>query len=169
ERLPLAIVVSLERGGELLGPQRDGESRLAGHLLDDLADPALAGIVDDRHLEGVAAARHAGLREQLLRLRHVAAGALACLVREGADGRDRRAAGSVETVPHHLVQRLAVDGELEGLAYAWIVGQGRAEIARRVLLARLVAQVDVDALVAESRHVRQLEPALALDGGGVAR
>src|SRR5437588_8537607 len=147
KRLQLAVVVVLERGGELLGPQRDGESRLTGHLLDDLADPTLARIVDDRHLEGVAT-RQTGLREQLLRLRHVAPGALARLVREGADGRDRGAAGRVEAVPHHLVERLTVDGELEGLAHARIVGQGRAEIARRALLARLVAQVDVDALVA---------------------
>src|SRR5881296_1916108 len=45
----------------------------------------------------------------------------------------------------------------------------RAEIARRVLLARLVSQVDRDALVAEPRHVGQLEASFALDGGGIAR
>src|SRR5262249_40411370 len=35
-RLVLAVVVVLQRGGELLGPERDVEARLARHALDDL-------------------------------------------------------------------------------------------------------------------------------------
>src|SRR5438093_1980463 len=168
ERLQLAVVVVLQRGRELLGAQRDVEAGLARHLLDHLAHAALARIVDDRQLEGVAA-REAGVGEQLLRAGDVASGALARLVEEHADRRDGRASRRVKAVPHHLVQRLAVDGELQRLAHARVVGERRAEIARRVLLARLVSQVDRDALVAEPRHVGQLEASFALDGGGIAR
>src|SRR5437773_6786099 len=161
ERLVLAVIVVLQRGGEFRGPQRDAEARLPRHLLDDFADAALAGVVDDHHLERIAVGQ-SGLGQELLGAGHVPAGALAVLVEEDADGRDRRAARCEEPVPRHLVQGLPVDAELEGLAYPRIVGERRAEVAGRVLLARLVAKVDGDALVAEACHVRQLEFALAL-------
>src|SRR5216117_775669 len=62
ERLVLAVLVVLQRGGELLGRQRDVEPGFACHALDDLADAPLLGIVDDHHLEGVTS-RKPGLGE----------------------------------------------------------------------------------------------------------
>src|SRR5436190_8629210 len=53
ERLVLAVLVVLQRGGELLGRQRDVEPGFACHALDDLADAPLLGVVDDHHLAGV--------------------------------------------------------------------------------------------------------------------
>src|SRR3989454_2567114 len=65
EGLVLAVLVVLERGGELLGSQRDVEPGLARHALNDLADAPLLRVVDDHHLEAVAAGG-AGLGEELL-------------------------------------------------------------------------------------------------------
>src|SRR5436190_1643249 len=62
ERLVLAVLVVLQRGGELLGRQRDVEPGFARHALDDLADAPPWGIVDDHHLEGVTS-RKPGLGE----------------------------------------------------------------------------------------------------------
>ena len=168
ERLQLAVVVVGQRRGELLGAQRDVEAGLTRHLLDDLGHAAFAGIVDHRHLEAVATGVP-GVGQELLGARHVAPGALPALVEEDADRRDRRAARRVETVPRDLVQRLPIDAELERFANARVVGQRRPEVGGRVLLARLVAQVDRDALIAEPGHVRQLELSLALDAGRVGR
>src|SRR2546422_6575719 len=84
------------------------------------------------------AAGEAGVSQELLGLREIAGRALAALVVEGADRRDRRAARRVLTVPRDLVQRLAVDREIEGLAHARIVGQRGAEVAGRLGLAGLV-------------------------------
>src|SRR5437867_4549552 len=138
ERLQLAVVVVLQGRGELLRPQRDVQAGLARHLLDDLAGTPLARIVDDRQLEAVAAGQ-ARVGQELLGAGHIAGRALAALVEEDADRRDRRAPRREEAVPGDLVQRFSIDAELERLANARVVGERRAEIARRVELAGLVS------------------------------
>src|SRR6266446_6451474 len=140
----------------------------SGHLLDHFTDPPLWRIVDDRHLEAVAAGE-ARVGQELLGSCHIADGTLPALVVKGAHGRDRRAPRRVLAFPRYLVQRLAVDAVVERLPDPRVVGQRGAEVAGRVLLSGLVAHVDGDALVAEPGHVRHLEAPLALDGGGVGR
>src|SRR2546426_3601804 len=49
----------------LFRSERDAEARVLGHALQDLSDPTLLGIVDDRHLEAVAAGE-AGIGQELL-------------------------------------------------------------------------------------------------------
>src|SRR5256712_1598317 len=168
EGLVLAVLVVLERGGELLGSQRDVEPGLARHALNDLADAPLLRVVDDHHLEAVAAGGP-GLGQELLGSGHVAAGALTALVEERAVRRDRGAAGRVQAVPRHLIEGLAVDRELERLPNAWVVCEWRAEVPRRLRLADLVVEVDGDAVVAEARHVRDLEPPFLLEARRVGR
>src|SRR5689334_781887 len=151
ERLVLAVVVVLEGRGELRGPQADVEASLAGHALDDLAHAALLWIVDDDHLELVAV-RQPGVGQELLGAGDVARGALARLVEEHAVGRDRPAPHGVLAVVGHLVERLAIDRQLQRLAHPRVVGQRRAQIAGRVLLAGLVVDVDRDRVEAETGH-----------------
>src|SRR5437667_2076458 len=55
EGLVLARVIVVERRGELGGLEADVEARFFQHALEDFADPPLLGIVDDHHLEAVAA------------------------------------------------------------------------------------------------------------------
>ena len=74
----------------------------------------------------------------------------------------------VKRPSHATWFRPAIDAELEGLAHARVVSQRRAEIAGRVRLAGLVAEVDGDALIAERSRSR-LEAPLALDSGRVGR
>src|SRR5215471_3647661 len=162
EGLQLPRVVLGERRGELGRPQRDVEPGLLRHPLDHLGDAAVLGVVDDRHLEALAAAE-AGVGQELLRARHVAHGTLPALVEERAHRRDRRAARRVLPVPRHLVQRLAVDGEVEGLAHARVVRERRAEVSRRLRLARLVVEVDGDPRVADARDARHLETPFLLE------
>src|SRR5712691_149342 len=136
EGLVLAVLVVLERGGELLGSQRGVEP---------------------------------GLGQELLGSGQVAAGALAALVEERAVRRERGAAGRVQAVPRHLIEGLAVDRELERLPNARVVREWRAEVPRRLRLAALVVEVDGDAVVAEARHVRDLEPPFLLEARRVGR
>src|SRR5439155_5790571 len=168
EGLEFAVLVVRQRGGELLGRQRDGESGFARHALDDLADASLLRIVDDHQLEREAS-REPGVGEQLLGTGHVARRAFPALVEERADRRDRGTPRRVQAVPRHLVERLAVDRELERLANARVVGERRPEVPGRLRLATLVAEVDGDAVVPEARHVRDLEPTLLLEARRVRR
>ncbi len=161
-------VLLLEERGELDRAQRDVEPRLPGHPLHHLAQSPLLGVVHDHQLEGVAAGE-AGVREQLLGPRHVAGGALPALVVEGADRAERRAAGRVLSLPHHLVEGVPVDRQVQRLPHAGVVGERGAEVARRVLLAGLVPEVDGDAGVGEPGHARDLEPALLPEAHRVAR
>ena len=109
--LPSSLSVSGR--GELLRRAADVEAGLA-RPCRWMTSPTrrCARVVDDRHLEAVAAGQP-GVGQELLGPRHVAARALAALVEEDADRRDRRAARRVLAVPRHLVQGLAVDAELE--------------------------------------------------------
>src|SRR2546427_2949640 len=153
EGLVLAVLVVLERGGELLGSQRGGEPGLAGHALDDLTDAPLLRVVDDHHLEAVATGEP-GLGQELLGSGQVAAGALAALVEERAVRRDRGAAGRVQAVPRHLIEGLAVDRELERLPNARVVREWRAEVPRRLRLAALVVAVGWGGAVVAGRPRR---------------
>ena len=71
--LPASSVV--QRGGELLRPERDVEAGLLRHLLDHFAHPPLLRVVDDHQLEAVAAGEP-GVGQELLGARHVARRAL---------------------------------------------------------------------------------------------
>src|SRR5712691_6661646 len=168
ERLELAGVIVLEGRGELRGPQRDAEASLLGHALQHLSHPTLLGIVDDRHLEAVAAGE-AGIGQQLLGPRHVAARALPALVIERAHRRDGSAADRVLALPGHLVQGLTIDREVERLADARVVGERRSEVSRRARLAVLVPDIEREARVADARDARHFEPAFLLQAGGLGR
>src|SRR5215470_15647272 len=169
EGLVLARVIVVERRGKLGRLEADVEASLLCHALDDLAGSPVLGIVDDDHLEAVAA-RLAGVGEELLRLGDVAHGALAALVGEGAHGRDGCASDRVLAIPHDLVQRLAVDAEFERLPDPRVIGQRRAQVSGRLgRLAVLVVEIDRDAEVPDAGDARDLDLALLAEVGGIRR
>ena len=164
----VAVVVVLEGRGELRGSEADIEAGLLGHALDDLAHSPLLGIVDDGQLEAVPPGQPS-VGQELLGLGDIPGRALAALVVKRAHGGDRRAARRVLAVPGHLVQRFAVDTEIERLADPWIIGEGRPQIDRRCVLPVLVVEVDGDAQIVEAGDAGHLEPALLLQAGGIGR
>jgi hypothetical protein len=66
-----------------------------------------------------------------------------------------------------LIECLAVDGQLQRFPHPRIVGQRRAEIARRVRLPGLVVQIDADRVEAQPGDAGDLEAAFFLEARGV--
>ena len=135
----------LSAAANSIGWMRDVEAGLLGHLLDDLAHPPLPGACSDRQLEGVAAGAAPRRPGASWRARRRASGTSGSCRRTGSPARSGVQSGRVLAFPDHLVQRLAVDRQLERLAHARVVGQRRAEVAGRGRwLPVLVPQVDVE-------------------------
>ncbi len=138
------------------GNQVDLEARFFSHGLNDLPD-----LLRDRVVGHFQVHRqrqfHAGLRQQRFASLDIASRDWQVLVVIRAVFRERLSAWRVQALEHHLVNGVAVDGQLKRFAYALVLAHRRVGFFP-------VADVEHQLHVAQARCVVDRQLAVALDG-----
>src|SRR5262245_42114878 len=147
--LVVAFLGLLDRGRELGDADFEVEARFRRHRLHDLGDRAVLRPVHHQEVERQGCL-DAGLLEQRLGLGEIALGDRKALLIIEVLRADPLVAGNELAVEHHLVQRLAVDAELECLTHPRI-------LAQRIVGLRSVAEIEHDAEEAERHRLPELE------------
>src|SRR5215468_8812703 len=147
--LVVAFLGLLDRGRELGDADLQVEARLRRHRLHDLGHRAVLRPVHHQEVERQGCL-DAGLLEQRLRLGEVALGNWEALLIIEVLRADPLVAGDELAVEHYLVQRLAVDAELQRLAHPRL-------LAQRIVGLGAVAEIEHDAEEAQRHRLAELE------------